>query len=290
MSQHSLESRRKKVLRLRKRRGAPASKPGTRVYQCTFCMSDFANYGDWRRHEEVIHLVLDKWVCAPEGQYKNGTRECVYCDEVHEEQANIPNQCNTSYCHGKGPDERVFSRKDHLKQHLKRIHGITHWRPTFETWAKKAKGPRQSRCGFCDAKFDDWHLRMQHIAWEFKHGQKMEIWQGDWGLDSSWMSGNKLSQAILPKNRRDHISQLQKRGIDEKPLMPKLHTATNANNSAQQESSTRGLHRKPRLTSLRDGFSHAQPQVPPPIEAQTYATTSKPPTIKQGSTPLRDTS
>ncbi|KAF8241823.1 hypothetical protein K440DRAFT_621575, partial [Wilcoxina mikolae CBS 423.85] len=154
MSQHSLESRRKKILRTRKRKGARSSNQGLRVYQCTFCMADFANFGDWRRHEEVIHLVLDKWVCAPEGQYKNGTRECVYCEEVHAEQSNIPNKCNASYCHGKGPADRVFARKDHLKQHLKRMHGIHSWRPSFDAWSKKAKGPRQSRCGFCGQTFD----------------------------------------------------------------------------------------------------------------------------------------
>jgi hypothetical protein len=266
MSQHSLESRRKKVLRLRKRKGARSSNQGLRVYQCTFCMADFANFGDWRRHEEVIHLVLEKWVCAPEGQYKSGTRECVYCDETHEEQSNIPNRCNASYCHGKGPTERVFARKDHLKQHLKRMHGIHTWRPSFEQWSKKAKGPRQSRCGFCGAVFDDWHQRMQHIAWEFKNGQKMSMWSGDWGLDTAWTT-NKLVNATMPQDRSDHVSKTQNylgappppaREGGSRSAPPGLVQHQPA--MAAEKVKGKGLQRKQKLTGLRDGFSSQPPQ------------------------------
>ena len=262
ISQHSLESRRKKVLRLRKRKGARSSNQGLRVYQCTFCMADFANFGDWRRHEEVIHLVLDKWVCAPDGQYKNGTRECVYCEEVHAEQSNIPNICNASYCHGKGPADRVFARKDHLKQHLKRMHGISSWRPSFDAWSQKAKGPKRSRCGFCGQVFDDWQQRMQHIAWEFKNGQKMSMWEGDWGLESTWMMGNKLGNAIMPKSRRDHISKTLKTEIDKAPTAQQPTPDYSGGKStappctdgkaAGPDKGKRGLQRKPRLTSLRE--------------------------------------
>lgn len=275
MSQHSLESRRKKVLRLRKRKGARSSNQGLRLYQCTFCMADFANFGDWRRHEEVIHLVLEKWVCAPEGQYKNGTQECVYCDEVHAEKSNIPNRCNASYCHGRGPSERIFARKDHLKQHLKRMHGITKWRPSFEAWAQKSKGPQKSRCGFCAATFEDWHHRMTHVAWEFKHGQKMSQWHGDWGLDNTWMHADgKLSNPILPADRADHISKTLKGAQALTPAHTEaqgksLRTPDSGSKSAPPDAdhghhsirggkSKRGLTRKPRLTSLRDGFSQQQ--------------------------------
>ena len=280
MSQHSLESRRKKVLRHRKRKGARSSHQGLRVYQCTFCMADFANFGDWRRHEEVIHLVLDKWVCAPEGQYKNGTRECVYCEEVHSEQTNIPNKCNASYCHGKGPADRVFARKDHLKQHLKRMHGIHSWRPSFDAWSKKAKGPRQSRCGFCGQSFDDWQQRMQHVAWEFKNGQKMSMWEGDWGLESAWMVEQKLGGAVLPKNRPDHVSRSLKTAIDKLPILqqptpdsgPRVKSAPPGTDSSAREKGNRGLHRKPRLTSLRD-TQQQQLQQQPQLQTQAITRT-----------------
>lgn len=254
---------------MRKRKGARSSNQGLRVYQCTFCMADFANYGDWRRHEEVIHLVLDKWVCAPEGQYKGNTRECVYCDEVHEEQSNIPNRCNASYCHGKGPAERVFARKDHLKQHLKRMHGITTWRPSFECWSKKAKGPQKSRCGFCTTTFDDWHTRMQHVALEFKNGQKMASWEGDWGLDATWMMG-KLGNAMLPISRPDHISNTIQNDIGENPqLQTPRNTPQTAGGggvvsggsaSAIPDKGKGRLRRKPGLNSLGSGFAAKLPE------------------------------
>ncbi|KAI5788024.1 hypothetical protein FPQ18DRAFT_52129 [Pyronema domesticum] len=264
MSQHSLESRRKKVLRLRKRKGTRSNNQGQRVYQCTFCMADFANFGDWRRHEEVVHLVLNKWVCAPEGQYMKGTRECVYCEEVHEEHSNIPNKCNASYCHGKGPAERVFARKDHLKQHLKRMHGIHTWRPSFDAWCKKAKGPRQSRCGFCGNNFDEWQQRMQHVAWEFKNGQKMSMWEGDWGLEATWTMGNKLSNAIMPKDRRDHISKTMKREIDKMPLqlpspeqIPRSRSGPPTIGTAPgPPPGKRPLQRKGGIQSLRSSNAH----------------------------------
>ncbi|KAI5777950.1 hypothetical protein EDC01DRAFT_635159 [Geopyxis carbonaria] len=200
-SRASIESRRKKALRFRKRRSNKTATNRNAMYQCTFCMADFTSYGDWRRHEENVHLVLNKWACAPTGKYKPGTKECVYCDAIHENEG--INRCNVNYCHAKDPEDRVFARKDHLKQHLKKIHGVQ-WRDAFDAWSVKNQGPRHSRCGFCNITFDTWHSRMHHVGTEFKNGQRMDDWQGDWGLDATWMAEGKLGDATLPELREGH--------------------------------------------------------------------------------------
>ena len=252
----SLAGRRKKALRRQKRRGAQSSTPNSRQYQCTFCISDFVSFGDWRRHEENVHLVLNKWVCAPEGRFKPGTDECVYCDEKHEDiEAN--HKCNDRYCHGKEPADRVFSRKDHLKQHLRRVHGVQ-WRPGFEAWSIKTQGPTRSRCGFCDITFPNWNQRMHHIGWEFKNGHRMAFWQGDWGLEMIWMSEEKLGNMIMPDQREDHEPRsLRQTGPPPRDKRHSKNPVVIKNKLAQSKNAANtknhSLQRKPRFNSLRSG-------------------------------------
>jgi hypothetical protein len=105
---------------------------------------------------------------------------------------------------------------------------------------------------------------MQHIAWEFKNGQKMADWRGDWGLDSNWMAGNKLGTVVLPLQREDHVSQLLKQGKEDKPA------AKAKKPPAEAATQKKGLQRKPRLTSLRDQ-AQQQPPPPPPEQRQQYS-------------------
>jgi len=107
---------------------------------------------------------------------------------------------------------------------------------------------------------------MQHIAWEFKNGQKMADWRGDWGLDSNWMAANKLGTVVLPQQREDHVSQLLKQGKEDKKPAAKAKKPP-AETAAQKK----GLQRKPRLTSLRDQAQQQPPPPPPPEQRQQYS-------------------
>jgi hypothetical protein len=179
-----------------------------RVFQCTFCMATFDGFRHWASHEESVHLLLRKWVCAPEGRFKPDTRVCVYCESTHDGNGGNNDACGAELCHSKPPEYRVFSRKIHLMQHLNRVHGV-HWaRVLPESWMVTTQHPASSRCGFCNKTFNNWQQRMDHIANEFMTaGNDMAFWQGDWGLDKEWMSKENLGDATVPSQREDHVLQ-----------------------------------------------------------------------------------
>jgi hypothetical protein len=201
----SLSGRRKSALRIRCRSpGRKAKKhnpeqhiPKTQfMYECTFCMATFKTQGNWVRHEESIHLVLDKWICAPKGPTDLQTGLCVYCRCKH-----LPDDTSQycrSVCAAKDIKTRTFCRKGHLKQHLKRIHG-TEWRGAFDSWLQRSSPPDISRCGFCGSNFNSWARRKIHVGAHFYAGKKMEEWDGDWGFSTDWMK--RLDGAILPSER-----------------------------------------------------------------------------------------
>ncbi|KAF8250344.1 hypothetical protein K440DRAFT_659761 [Wilcoxina mikolae CBS 423.85] len=149
------------------------------AYECTFCLAKFKTQGNWARHEESIHLVLNKWICAPEGYMDPVTGNCVYCNHIHE--AVGWTNCNRT-CAAKDIEARTFCRKGHLQQHLKGVH-YTGWRDVFNNWQQRFSPPETSRCGFCDRNFDSWH------------------WDGDWGFSKDWME--RLDGAILPRERSE---------------------------------------------------------------------------------------
>ncbi|KAI5776477.1 hypothetical protein EDC01DRAFT_462822 [Geopyxis carbonaria] len=178
---HSLRTRKRKVTKERARGGATGG-GRSRIYQCTFCLADFDTSGNWVRHEQDVHLVLRRWICAPHGP-RDGGGLCQYCQTP-----TCSDRCDltATVCSSKPEETRAFSRKDHLKQHLKVIHD-TEWAKRFETWCDTTDPPTRSRCGFCGATFARWKDRMAHVAHEFRDGGKtMKEWRGSWGLSGEW--------------------------------------------------------------------------------------------------------
>ena len=181
--------------RRRRRRKAPAPAPSAaaaksatvvKTYQCTFCTETFRTKHDWQRHEKSLHLSLERWVCSPNGPQgfnpENSQMSCVFCGDPNPDEAHIDSH-NYSACQERTMGERTFYRKDHLRQHLKLVHGakFTNW--SMEQW--KATTPEiRSRCGFCPAVMDTWSIRVDHLAEHFKKGKSMRDWQGDWGFDA----------------------------------------------------------------------------------------------------------
>ena len=184
--------------RRRRRRKAPVPAASTAVakqaavvktYQCTFCTETFRTKHDWQRHEKSLHLSLERWVCSPNGPQgfnpENNQMSCVFCGVPNPDEAHIDSH-NYSACQERTMGERTFYRKDHLRQHLKLVHGakFTNW--SMEQW--KATTPEiRSRCGFCPAVMDTWSIRVDHLAEHFKKGKSMKDWQGDWGFDAPVM-------------------------------------------------------------------------------------------------------
>jgi len=177
--------------RRRRRRPAPkalqklAKDSGPRLFQCTFCTDTFKTKYDWTRHEKSLHISLEKWICSPIGEVitcsASGQRKCVFCDEVEPSKEHLEEH-NYNACEEKGMQARTFYRKDHLRQHLRLMHGITKMTPNMENW-KSEVAYINSRCGFCGATFKTWQDRVDHLAKEFRNGAKMADWKGCRGLD-----------------------------------------------------------------------------------------------------------
>jgi len=124
------------------------------IIRCTFCIAEFGKISNWRRHESEVHLVLEEWTC------RLCSREC----------------------------PQMFSRKGHMQQHLKRMHKDTEWLPIYKSWRRDVPPPTASRCGFCEATFEDWGSRNKHVGHHFTFDRKkMKDWKGDLGLSEEWM-------------------------------------------------------------------------------------------------------
>lgn len=185
-SLNSLNSKKER----RRRRRMPTRTPktdsntGSRLFQCTFCTDRFNTKYDWSRHEKSLHLSLEKWICAPLGEVitcsASGQRKCVYCDELDPSKEHLEAH-NHKACEEKGREARTFFRKDHLRQHLRLMHGCK-MVPSMDSWKVEVQMIK-SRCGFCGVNFDKWQDRVDHLTKEFRNGATMQNWKGCRGLD-----------------------------------------------------------------------------------------------------------
>lgn len=159
--------------------GTSLAAPNNR-YQCTFCTETFRTKHDWQRHEKSLHLPLERWICSPNGprvaSESTGDSTCAFCGEANPSDSHIERH-NPTFCR-----ERTFSRKDHLKQHLRLVHSTGLVEHLVEAW-KIPSPPIRSRCGFCGMAMENWDHRTDHLADHFKMGQTMASWEGDWGFD-----------------------------------------------------------------------------------------------------------
>ncbi|KAF5650717.1 hypothetical protein F52700_259 [Fusarium sp. NRRL 52700] len=156
-------------------------------FPCTFCTQSFGKKYDWQRHENSVHLPLERWICCPNGpRMNNPTNDdipcCVFCGLADPDDTHIESHHYTA-CQKRTIPERSFNRKDHLRQHLRLFHqnaSFIEW--SMMSWRIKVPAIR-SRCGFCDHKMANWEDRIHHISDHFKLGKTMADWNGDWGFD-----------------------------------------------------------------------------------------------------------
>lgn len=153
----------------KKKKQSSASNP--RIFCCTFCCDKFKSKYDWMRHENSLHLNLERWVCAPFGGSvvlpSTGRTHCAYCNQLdptpeHLEQHNHP-LCQQH--------ERSFRRKDHLLQHMRLFHNLD-TSPLIDGW-KRVTTDFPSRCGFCDGRMSNWDERADHLTFHFRRGYTM---------------------------------------------------------------------------------------------------------------------
>ncbi|KAF4466466.1 C2H2 type zinc finger domain-containing [Fusarium albosuccineum] len=163
------------------------------AFQCTFCTETFRTKYDWQRHENSLHLPLERWVCSPNGPSvanpETGQTYCVFCGKAEPDETHLATH-NPAAC-----QERSFSRKDHLKQHLRLVHNAGLIELSMKLW-KAEKPDIRSNCGFCKATIYTWPDRVDHLANHFKLGCTMADWSGDWGFEDSVLE--TLENAMPP--------------------------------------------------------------------------------------------
>ncbi|RMZ82640.1 hypothetical protein DV738_g1651, partial [Chaetothyriales sp. CBS 135597] len=177
----------------RRRRRAPmtqraaaqqAKSRSVRIFQCTFCTDTFPAKYDWQRHEKSLHLALERWVCCPDGGIVTspvtGVSQCAFCQRPNPSAEHLEEH-NFGACHEKTLQERTFYRKDHLRQHLKLMHGCK-YESHMEEW-KSTTNDIKSSCGFCPSQFTTWSQRADHLAAHFRNGADMSTWVNGWGFE-----------------------------------------------------------------------------------------------------------
>lgn len=159
-----------------------------KTFQCTFCTDSFKTKYDWSRHEKSLHLALESWTCSPFGAVSCADNEaaakeeakCVYCNTTSPTEDHLHTHRYLA-CDGRPESERTYYRKDHLRQHLRLVHGCR-FIPSMEKWKHTPEFVR-SRCGFCDKLLTTWQARIDHLAAHFRAGASMAEWVGGWGFE-----------------------------------------------------------------------------------------------------------
>lgn len=105
-------------------------------FQCSFCHRNFRKKFDWNRHERTVHGPgTVSWVCAvplaPDQSFSIWRiscvyPECVFCGHESPDDAHFRSHEFES-CAERVAQERTFSRKDHMWQHLRKFHGCCKW-------------------------------------------------------------------------------------------------------------------------------------------------------------------
>ncbi|KAE8144979.1 hypothetical protein BDV25DRAFT_165645, partial [Aspergillus avenaceus] len=185
-----------------KRRHRRSTTTEEHKYQCTFCPQTFKKKNDWTRHETSVHISLDSWICTPNlpdlAPTEPNQPSCGFCS-LESPPPSHWEEHDFRVCAEKPPNQRSFTRKDHLWQHLRKFHACTKSPiPDLDVW-RSSKGDIQSRCGFCGEQLSSWSARSDHLATHFKEGARMDRWEGDWGFDEE--INGMLKNAVLPGRR-----------------------------------------------------------------------------------------
>ena len=151
-----------------------------KVFQCTFCSTDFAQKYDWRRHEESVHFPQQEWICMPDGptiQSDTGTSNCAFCGLLNPSPAHFDSH-NCSSCLPIPRSSRTFTRKDKLLQHLTQVHKQALFLPHIGDWCRPIQRDVAIACGICGLRLQTWSARADHISAHFVDGHSMDLWVG----------------------------------------------------------------------------------------------------------------
>ncbi|EQK98992.1 Homeodomain-related protein [Ophiocordyceps sinensis CO18] len=107
-----------------------------RTFTCGYCSRTFTKKYDWLRHERSLHAPGDmSWTCAIPLQPNQSfvlwrlgrdQPECIFCGQVAPSEEHLQSH-EFEACSKRAVQDRSFSRKDHMWQHLYKFHGCRKW-------------------------------------------------------------------------------------------------------------------------------------------------------------------
>ena len=168
----------------------PRHDPPKITFQCTFCLSGLSEKA-WRRHEQSQHVLHRQWTCMLNSDpfvpspSCDSLIICVMCkltirlnSEFSSKEDHIKTCSNrVADCLNRSVEERTYSRKDHLVQHVQQFHNATLNRSEVDRWeSANEQLNRPWGCGFCGEILPDWDAREAHIAIHFRQGLNMNDW------------------------------------------------------------------------------------------------------------------
>ncbi|PMD12656.1 hypothetical protein NA56DRAFT_479007 [Hyaloscypha hepaticicola] len=113
----------------RNSRSTPTTRGSNGKYKCTVgCGQSFSRIDVWKKHE-TEQIPREGWICCvPDSFWVEGRKICTYCgvqdpDSDHHATAKHPIPCEHRPM-GRG---RTFFRKEHLKNHLQKVHPAIPW-------------------------------------------------------------------------------------------------------------------------------------------------------------------
>ncbi|KAK9443041.1 hypothetical protein VB005_04104 [Metarhizium brunneum] len=131
---------------------ARSKRSKARTFTCSYCSRSFNKKYDWLRHERSVHAPGDtSWVCAiplpPEQPYViwrlgQTQAECIFCGQSSPTEEHFQSHEFES-CAKRAVQDRSFTRKDHMWQHLYKFHGCRKWegwKPDVDLLRHKAEG------------------------------------------------------------------------------------------------------------------------------------------------------
>jgi hypothetical protein len=148
---------------------------------CTWlgCDARFKHRYEWIRHEGSLHYQPYRWLCCAETAAPIALPECYICGEKSITTLHVARQ-HFSSCMAKQESERDFWRKDHLSDHIKRMH---YKKPVPEDLLTAWKSdnldmPREHlQCGFCGHISSDWEERTHHVFQHIMKGKRKSAWK-----------------------------------------------------------------------------------------------------------------
>ncbi|ESZ92366.1 hypothetical protein SBOR_7250 [Sclerotinia borealis F-4128] len=178
-------------------------------YGCTICGQQFERKGakgDWKRHEQTKCEQQKLWYCMPKEPTTQvlGIWYCMLCNYTESNRnemiKHLIDQHRFQNCWGKPLSKRSHPRKDKLRDHLKKHHGLSEGSIGWENWHQDLPEKKAWGCGFCGGCFITWDARLDHIA---EHYEKQ-------GLDVSHWSLTNVIKGLLKQPREWDISHAWK--------------------------------------------------------------------------------